>query len=92
MTSVDMLRSQIDAGRTSDKVAGFDPAAAPLGTDEEAAGTPITSAALSLALQNEVDLNSRSDEDGGKGVYLYFGAVILISLVLIGSTAFFLIR
>lgn len=34
------LKSAIDAGRQSDKIAGFDPAAAPLGTDEEAAGTP----------------------------------------------------
>jgi hypothetical protein len=34
------LRKRIDRGETGDKVAGFDPAAAPLGTDEEAAGTP----------------------------------------------------
>jgi hypothetical protein len=35
------LRADIDAGRTGDKAPGEDPAAAPLGTDEEAAGTPI---------------------------------------------------
>jgi hypothetical protein len=34
------LRNDIDSGRTGDKIAGFDPAAAPLGSDEEAAGTP----------------------------------------------------
>ena len=34
------LRARIDRGETGDKVAGFDSAAAPLGTDEEAAGTP----------------------------------------------------
>jgi hypothetical protein len=34
------LRADIDGGRTGDKVGGFDPAAAPLGTDDEAAGTP----------------------------------------------------
>lgn len=34
------LKEDIDSGRTHDKVAVFDPAAAPLGTDEEAAGTP----------------------------------------------------
>jgi hypothetical protein len=34
------LKEDIDSGRTRDKVAVFDPAAAPLGTDEEAAGTP----------------------------------------------------
>ena len=30
----------IDPGLTADKVPGFDPAAAPLGTDDEAAGAP----------------------------------------------------
>ena len=34
------LRAAIDSSRTRDKVPGFDPAAAPLGTDEESAGTP----------------------------------------------------
>jgi hypothetical protein len=34
------LKGDIDAGRTGDKVAGFDPGAAPLGTDEEAGGAP----------------------------------------------------
>jgi hypothetical protein len=35
------LKADINAGRTGDKRAGFDPAAAPLGTDDEAAGAPI---------------------------------------------------
>ena len=34
------LKDEIDAGRARDKVPGFDPGAAPLGTDEESAGTP----------------------------------------------------
>lgn len=34
------LQHDIDQGRLADKAPGFDPAAAPLGTDEEAAGTP----------------------------------------------------
>ena len=33
------LKGTIDAGRTRDKVPAFDPGAAPLGTDEESAGT-----------------------------------------------------
>jgi hypothetical protein len=32
------LRDDIDSGRTGDKAAAIDPAAAPLGTDDEAAG------------------------------------------------------
>ena len=35
------LKAAIDSGRTRDKVPGFDPSAAPLGTDEEAAGQGI---------------------------------------------------
>ncbi|WP_101340734.1 hypothetical protein ACN9JG_05565 [Cereibacter azotoformans] len=34
------LRADIDRGATGDKVPFMDPAAAPLGTDDEAAGTP----------------------------------------------------
>jgi hypothetical protein len=35
-------KDAIDRGLTSDKVPGFDPAAAPLGTDAETAGAPPT--------------------------------------------------
>ena len=38
-STADQLRHDIDQGRTGDKVAWPDPASAPLGTDEEAAGT-----------------------------------------------------
>ena len=40
--NVDQLRAAIDQGKTGDKVAFPDPAAAPLGTDDEAAGYPPT--------------------------------------------------
>ena len=40
VTNAAQLKAAIDAGRTGDKAAASDPAAAPLGTDEEAAGTP----------------------------------------------------
>src|SRR4051812_6845187 len=33
-------KAEIDRGLTEDKVPGFDPGAAPLGTDDEAAGAP----------------------------------------------------
>ncbi len=36
--TTDQLRNDIDQGRTGDKVRFPDPAAAPLGTDDEAAG------------------------------------------------------
>lgn len=34
------LKDDIDSGRTGDKLAGFDPGASPLGTDDEAGGAP----------------------------------------------------
>lgn len=47
------LRGDLDAGRGRDKVAYPDPAAAPLGTDDEAAGTPITDEQLRMACAQE---------------------------------------
>ena len=48
------LRKDLDAGRGRDKVAYPDPAAAPLGTDDEAAGTPITAEQARMARAQEV--------------------------------------
>jgi hypothetical protein len=42
-------RGRIQAGETGDKVPGFDPAAAPLETDAEAGGTPVTAEEMALA-------------------------------------------
>ncbi|WP_374469248.1 hypothetical protein [Phenylobacterium sp.] len=47
------LRDDIQSGRTGDKVAGFDPAASPLGTDDEAAGTPPSPEVVDHARRQE---------------------------------------
>lgn len=47
------LRHDIDTGRGRDKAGAPDPAAAPLGTDDEAAGTPISPEQVSLARHHE---------------------------------------
>ena len=47
------LRDDIDQGRTGDKTPGFDPAAAPLGVDEEAGGAGPTAAEISQAREQE---------------------------------------
>ena len=47
------LKNDIDSGRTGDKVPQFDPAAAPLGTDDEAAGTPPSGAEVDTAREQE---------------------------------------
>jgi hypothetical protein len=46
--TVSQLRAAIDAGQMRDKVNYPDPAAAPLGTDDEAAGHPPQAAEVSL--------------------------------------------
>jgi succinate dehydrogenase / fumarate reductase cytochrome b subunit len=48
------LKGAIDSGRTGDKVAFPDPAASPLGTDDEAAGTPDTSDRIATAMREEL--------------------------------------
>jgi hypothetical protein len=53
MTS-DQLRSAIDQGAGADKVRHPDPAAAPLGTDDEAAGTPPTPEQRRMAAAQEI--------------------------------------
>jgi hypothetical protein len=47
--SADRLRGDIDAGRTGEKVSWPDPSAAPLGTDDEAAGTSSPRQAIDAA-------------------------------------------
>jgi hypothetical protein len=83
MSTIDRLRADIDAGRTRDKIPNSDPAAAPLGTDEEAAGTPISPAAVAMARDAEVDTAPRHKEDGG--LLPYVGAVVVIATVLAGG-------
>jgi hypothetical protein len=51
--AADRLRHKIDEGGTQDKVDHPDPAAAPLGTDAEAAGTPTDPAAMERAAARE---------------------------------------
>jgi hypothetical protein len=57
--NADQLRAAIDSGRTGDKVAFPDPAAAPLGTDAEAAGAPPASNEIHQAFTEETGSISR---------------------------------
>lgn len=52
--TTDQLRYRIDQGAGSDKVNYADPAAAPLGTDDEAAGTPNSAAQVREAMSHEL--------------------------------------
>ncbi len=48
------LKGAINSGKTGDKVAGFDPAAAPLGTDAETGGSPPSRQETAQALRLEI--------------------------------------
>lgn len=77
--TVERLRRDLDAGRGRDKVDYPDPAAAPLGTDDEAAGTPITEEQLRMARADENRERYVSDPDaartaGGEGAVSMQGA------------------
>lgn len=52
------LKGAIDAGCTGDKLASDSLAAAPLGTDDEAAGTPDTPGRVAMALRQELEIGS----------------------------------
>ena len=76
------LRHEIDSGRTGDKIANIDPAAAPLGTDEEAAGTPPSREAVRVAMAHEVKqprASQQQQHDHGINIFIaaIFGLVLL---------------
>jgi hypothetical protein len=89
-TNPAQLKAAIDAGRTGDKAAALDPAAAPLGTDEEAAGTPAGPWAVSQAHEAEhsraaaeaqsPDLADNTVRKPGVGMGLMIGVVVALLL------------
>jgi hypothetical protein len=80
------LRHDIDSGRTGSKVNFPDPAAAPLGTDDEAAGTPPSAESVSLARRQEAarpETGPRANPGGldvGVVIYTVILGVIVATL------------
>jgi len=77
------LKDDIDSGRTGDKVQVIDPAAAPVGTDEEAAGTPVAPETISQARQTE-SATPRSSADWS-GPVIWLAVVTGLATALIGA-------
>jgi hypothetical protein len=77
------LRHDIDSGRTGEKVAAPDPAAAPLGTDDEAAGTSPSGAAVAIARRAELKDPVKAQPD--RGGLIFLSAVALFSLAVIAA-------
>lgn len=78
------LRSDIDKGRAGSKVDYPDPATAPLGTDDEAAGTPPSPEAIKLAHQHEIERAPVRTEgqrlDVGVTIYVSIMVAVLVAL------------
>ncbi|HLH89308.1 MAG TPA: hypothetical protein VKX28_12705 [Xanthobacteraceae bacterium] len=72
------LRDEIDSGRTGEKVAFPDPAAAPLGTDEEAAGTPMTAHAGAIAHSAETSRRRAPQMRARRGHGWILSAALLV--------------
>jgi hypothetical protein len=87
MATTDQLRNDIDSGRTNDKVAARDPAAAPLGADDEAAGTPPSQEAIAMARSHEI--SKEPDQEPVGGLFVYLGALAVVSLSLVCGSLFF---
>ncbi len=83
-STISQLRDDIDAGRTGDKIDWPDPAAVPLGTDEEAAGTPPDPCAVETARRIEVSRPCKSIAHRGVGaawLLIAFAAALGLGLV-----------
>jgi hypothetical protein len=75
--ATERLRHDIDSGRTGDKIDWPDPAAAPLGTDEEAAGTPVPSLVAEAARRRETVGNHKPRRRGIGAAWILIGFVTL---------------
>ncbi len=80
------LRDDIDHGRTGDKVAASDPAVAPLGTDEEAAGTPVPPEAVAEARRYELRHAAAPHraEERGYSFWILVGIAIISAVAGLG--------
>ena len=81
--NVDQLRAAIDSGKTGDKVAAFDPAAAPLGTDDEAGGAPPSASEVMCAADIELRVIKPTPNRIGAAIWIYmlFIAMLVVFFI-----------
>ena len=85
--TVDRLGVDISRGKSGDKVDFPDPAAAPLGTDAEAAGTPPTREERQM--ETDARPTTKPKREPIAGASMFFGLVILIIAIVIATAAFY---
>ena len=78
--TTDQIRHAIDSGATGEKVAFPDPAAAPLGTDAEAAGHTPTVQERKMEARAQVEHRHRARLNG---VAMYLGLVALVVVAVV---------
>ena len=92
-STVAQLKQDITSGATGDKLAAFDPGMADIGTDDEAAGTPMTPEMIEFARKAERmkdppsgDPGKRANAEVGPRLFVaLFGAMALgVAAALIG--------
>jgi hypothetical protein len=89
MPTTARLKYDIDRGRGGDKVDNIDPAAAPLGTDDEAAGNPPSPAEIKLAARHEIGRGVSSEgASGDHGVTVYVVMVLVWSAAVLSAIVF----
>ena len=87
------LKGDIDSGRTGDKNPAFDPGLSPLGTDDEAAGTPPSPERVDLARHQEAstrwqdgaERDSYAHRNSHKALYAYVGFIGLVLVLFVGA-------
>lgn len=92
-----MLKADIDSGRTGEKIGVFDPALAPLGTDDEAAGRPPS--AFRVALARRYETFERWIRDGSAAGYVhqppdaaltgFLGFIVLVAMLFVAGLSLF---
>ena len=96
--NVAMLKGDIDTGRTGDKNRVFDPGLSPLGTDEEAAGTPPLPAVVKQARVQETKSRWRwnwgpnktsaaHNQDDSGVLFGFVGLILAIGVIILTGIA-----
>jgi hypothetical protein len=89
--TTEQLRIAIDQGAAGEKVDVTDPAAAPLGTDDEAAGTPNSRAQVRMAAALEVRTRPSSQRQRTSGIgaaWWLIGITVAIGVSIVASVPF----
>jgi len=85
--TTEQLRIAIDQGHAGSKVDATDPAAAPLGTDDEAGGTPNSTAQVRLAAAHEIrgPSSARQRTNGIGAAWWLIGFAVLVGVSVVAS-------